>query len=169
MHMLLKSEFARLLREAVRVSRQSPGTEICGLLVDTGRHLRFVQTRNISRRLGGFAFSAREVRRVVAAVKASGQEVVGTFHSHPVGLPIPGPSDVEHSLDDSLMFLFDCIRKGGRLWSIRGGRAHPTRYGFVQRSHRPPNHSVERMGTSRSGHSQVVRHRRLVPAAHAEC
>ena len=112
MHMLLKSEFARLLREAVRVSQQSPGTEICGLLVDTGRHLRFVQTRNISRRRGGFAFSAQEVRRVVAAVKTSGQEVVCTFHSHPVGLPIPGPSDVEHAVDDSLMFLFDCIGRG---------------------------------------------------------
>jgi proteasome lid subunit RPN8/RPN11 len=143
MHMLLKSEFARLLREAVRVSRQSPGTEICGLLVDTGRRLRFVQTRNISRRRGGFAFSAQEVRRVVAAVKTSGQEVVGTFHSHPVGLPIPGPSDVEHAVDDSLMFLFDCIGRGGRLWSIRGGQAHPRRHGFAQRSHRLPNKRLE--------------------------
>ncbi len=98
MHMLLRSEFARLLREATRLSRQ--GTEICGLLIDTGRHLRFLQTRNISPRRGGFAFSPREVRRVVAELKTSGHEVVGTFHSHPVGLPAPGPSDIENAVDD---------------------------------------------------------------------
>jgi [CysO sulfur-carrier protein]-S-L-cysteine hydrolase len=136
MRMLLKSEFARLLRAAVRASRQRPGTEICGLLIDTGRHLRFVQTRNICRRRGGFAFSAPEVRRLVAAISSSGQEVVGTFHSHPVGLPSPGPSDVEHAVDDSLMFLFDCIGRRGRLWRIREGRAQPLRFGFAQRSRR---------------------------------
>jgi hypothetical protein len=31
------------------------------------------------------------------------------------------------------MFLFDCNGKGGRLWKIRGGRAHPLRYGFARR------------------------------------
>lgn len=139
MHMLLKAEFARLLREAARVSRETPGTEICGFLIDTGSHLRFVQTRNVCRRRGGFAFSAREVRRLVAAVRSSGQEVVGTFHSHPIGLPSPGPSDIEHAVDDSLMFLFDCIGGGGRLWRIRDGRAHPLRHGFAQRSRRSPD------------------------------
>jgi proteasome lid subunit RPN8/RPN11 len=143
MHMLLKSEFARLLREAVCVSQQRPGTEICGLLIDTGSRLRFVQTHNACRRPGSFAFSAPEVRRVIAAVSSSGQEVVGTFHSHPVGLPSPGPFDIENAVDDSLMFLFDCIDRGGRLWRIRKGRAHPLRYGFVQRSRRSPNQSRE--------------------------
>lgn len=139
MHMFLKSEFGRLLREAVRVSRRSPGAEICGLLIDTGSHLAFLQTRNVCGRRGGFAFSASEVRRVVATANTSGQEVVGTFHSHPVGLPTPGPSDIEHAVDNSLMFLFDCIGKAGRLWRIRDGRAHSLRYGFVQRGHRSPN------------------------------
>lgn len=135
MHILLKSEFTQLLREAVRVSRQRPGTEICGLLIDTGSHLEFVQTRNVCRRPGGFAFSAPEVRRVVAKVSNSGQEVVGTFHSHLVGLPSPSPSDIEHAVDDSSMFVFDCIGRGGRLWRIRDGAARPLRYGFVQEAH----------------------------------
>ena len=139
MHVFLKSEFGRFLREAVRVARRAPGTEICGLLVDTGLHLSFVQTRNASTREGSFAFSAPEVRRIVAATKLLGQEVVGTFHSHPVGVPIPGESDIAHAVDDSLMFLFDCIGRQGRLWRIRGGRAHPQAFGFVHPSLRPPN------------------------------
>lgn len=142
MHMLLKSEFERMLREAVRVSRQSPGTEICGLLIDTGSHLRFVQTRNVCRRRGGFAFSPPEVRKMVVAASSAGQEVVGTFHSHPVGLPSPGPSDIEHAVDGSLMFLFDCTGRSGRLWRIRDGGARPLRYRFAQRRPRSPNQAA---------------------------
>jgi len=167
--MLLKSEFAWLLREAVSVARQRPGTEICGLLVDTGSYLRFVPTRNVSRRRGGFAFSAPEVRQVVAAINTSGQEVVGTFHSHPVGLPTPGPSDIENTVDDSLMFIFDCTGKTGHLWKIRGGRARRLRHGFAQRSHRPSNKSMPRRGANRLAHLQFAHQRRLVPAAHTKC
>ena len=161
---MLKSEFARLLREAVRVSRQSPGTEICGLLIGTGGLITFVQTRNITRRRGGFAFSASEVRRVVASARTSGQEVIGTFHSHPVGLPTPGPSDIEHAVNGSLMFLFDCIGRGGRLWNIRDGRAHPLRCSFVQSGPRSPNHSME---SSRRHGDPLGAHEKSKRAIHA--
>jgi proteasome lid subunit RPN8/RPN11 len=168
MHVFLKSEFNWFLREAVRVSRQASGTEICGLLIDTGVHLSFLQTRNTSARVGSFAFSPAEVRRVVAATKVLGQEVVGTFHSHPVGVSIPGKLDIDYAVNDSLMFLFDCLGSDGRLWRIRGGRAHPLDFGFVHRSHRPPNHSMQRTGASRLAQSQSVRQRRLAPAADAD-
>lgn len=163
MHVFLKSEFDCLLREAVRASRRVSGTEICGLLVDTGIHLSFIQTRNTSARVGSFAFSPPEVRRIVAATKLLGQKVVGTFHSHPVGLPAPGKSDIEGAVDDSLLFLFDCLGRGGRLWSIRAGRAHPLRYCFVERD-RSPN-SMQRTGASRSAPFHFVAQRRPAPAA----
>lgn len=139
MHAFLKSEFHRLLREAVRVSRHVPGTEICGLLVDTGVHLSFIQTRNASARVGSFAFSPPEVRRIVAATKLLGQKVVGTFHSHPVGLPIPGKSDIYYADDDDLMFLFDCIGRDGQLWKIKSGKARRLDFGFLQVSRTSPN------------------------------
>jgi len=106
--------------------------EICGLIVHTGHQLAFVQTRNVSRRAGGFIFSCPDVRRIVAAAKVLGQEVVGTFHSHPAGLPIPGKSDIEHAVDDSLMFIFDCMDKCGRLWKIKKGKARNIKFGFLQ-------------------------------------
>ena len=118
-----KSEFSSFLREARRAHRETPGTEICGLIVDTGSHLSLVQTRNVSRRPGSFVLSRPDVRRVVADAKISGQEVVGTFHSHPAAPAIPGESDIANAVDDSLMLIFDCIARCGRLWSIRSGRA----------------------------------------------
>src|SRR5258706_4172301 len=80
MHLFVKSQFGRLLRDARGAARDIPGTEICGLLVDTGLHPSFVQTRNASPRIGSFVLSGPDVRRIVAATKVLRQEVVGTFH-----------------------------------------------------------------------------------------
>jgi desampylase len=141
MHLFLKSQYRRVLREARGSAGTIPGTEICGLLVDTGGFLAFVQTRNVSPRVGSFVLSRPDVRRIVAAVKALGQEIVGTFHSHPGGEPIPGASDIRHAVDNSLMFIFDCIGRGGRLWKIKGGRARRVAFGFVHAAQTTPNPS----------------------------
>ena len=133
MHRIDKAHYSQLLREACRMDHATPGVEICGLLVNTGHHLTFVQTRNILRRPGGFALSPVDVRRIVAAAAILGQEVVGTFHSHPAAPATPGKSDIEHAVDDSLMFLFDCIGKEGRLWKIKKGRARPLRVDFLDK------------------------------------
>ena len=132
MHRLDKTHYAKLLRQACRSAREAAGTEICGLIVDTGFHLSFVQTRNVSRRVGSFVLSRPDVRRIVAAAKILGQEVVGTFHSHPVGVPTPGRTDIVHAVDDSLMFIFDCTERKGCLWRINAGRARPLPFNFYQ-------------------------------------
>ena len=130
MRQFLKCQFDRVLREVRRIAGAAPGTEICGLLVDTGGFLSFVQTRNASPRVGSFILSRPDVRRIVDAVRVLGQEIVGTFHSHPGGEPIPGASDIRHAVDDSLMFIFDCIARDGQLWRLKGGKARRVAFGF---------------------------------------
>jgi len=105
------------------------------LIVDTGYHLVFVRTRNTSRRAGSFVLSSPDVRRIVATTKVLGQEVVGTFHSHPVATAAPGASDIEHAVDDSLMFIFDCNGREGRLWKIKKGKARNVKFDFLKHSH----------------------------------
>jgi proteasome lid subunit RPN8/RPN11 len=128
MHILDKHCYKRLLQKARNSSRQVAGSEICGLIIDTGSQLRLVETRNASRRLGSFTLSTPDVRRIASAVKVLGEEIVGTFHSHPVSEAKPGASDIAHALDDSLMFIFDCVGNTGRLWKIKSGKARPLRY-----------------------------------------
>jgi proteasome lid subunit RPN8/RPN11 len=128
MHTFSKSEFSNVLREACRAHRAVPGTEICGLIVDTGFHLSVVQARNVSRRSGSFVFSRPDVRRIVTAAEILDQKVVGTFHSHPAALAIPGASDIANAVDDSLMLIFDCVARTGRLWRIRSGRARELKF-----------------------------------------
>lgn len=131
MYFFEKGQFQKLLRQACNLARRKCGTEICGLIVDSGYHLKFVEPRNLSRRSGCFVFSKQDVRKIVAATKTLGQEVVGTFHSHPAALAVPGDSDIQNAVDDSLMFLFDCIGKTGRLWRIQKGRAKSIEFGFL--------------------------------------
>lgn len=133
MHLLDKSQYKRVLREACRSAWETDGSEICGLIIDTGCHLSFVTTRNVSSRAGGFVLSRPDVRRIAAGVKILGQEILGTFHSHPVGIAKPGKTDIEHAVDDSLMFIFECTAKRGALWRIKGGRARPLPFAFLRR------------------------------------
>ncbi|MFA6564543.1 MAG: Mov34/MPN/PAD-1 family protein [Verrucomicrobiia bacterium] len=126
-----KFQYSRLLSEARSAARKAPGAEICGLIVDTGHHLSFVLTRNVARRFGSFVLSRRDVRRVATAVKVLGQKIVGTFHSHPLSLAEPGTSDIKNTVDDSLMFIFDCIGRKGRLWRIKQGRARELKFRFI--------------------------------------
>ncbi len=123
MHTFGKSQFTGFLQEACRNARAVPGAEICGMIVDTGFHLSLVQVRNVSRRVGSFILSRPDVRRIVAATRILEQEVVGTFHSHPAAPAVPGKSDITNAVDDSLMLIFECTARCGRLWRIRGGRA----------------------------------------------
>jgi|LakMenEpi03Aug12_release.lakeMendotaPanAssembly.Ray.scaffolds.fasta_scaffold857706_1 proteasome lid subunit RPN8/RPN11 len=125
-----RCQFSSFLREARRAHRAVPGAEICGLIVDTGFHLSLVQARNASRRSGSFVFPRPDVRRIVKAAEVLGQEVVGTFHSHPVAPAIPGESDIANAVDNSLMLIFDCIACSGRLWRIRSGRAREVSFGM---------------------------------------
>jgi hypothetical protein len=83
---------------------------------------------------GVLHYQARIVRRIADAVKVLGQKIVGTFHSHPVGVATPGKTDIEHALDDSLMFIFDCIGREGRLWKVKGRRARRMRFGFLSKA-----------------------------------
>jgi proteasome lid subunit RPN8/RPN11 len=123
MHLLDKIQYRCFLREACRVAQNAPGREICGLIVDTGHYLSFVQTRNASRHAGSFVLLGSDTRRIVSAAKILKQNIVGTFHSHPAATATAGKTDIQHAVDDSLMFVFDCIAKEGRLWKIKNGVA----------------------------------------------
>ena len=132
MYFFDKSQYQKLLRKACNVARQNSGMEICGLIIHTDFHLKFVQTRNVSRKAGCFIFSKFDVRKIVTATKILNQEVVGTFHSHPTGLAVPGHSDIKYAVDNSLMFIFDCISKKGKLWRIHKGQARNMKFDFVR-------------------------------------
>jgi proteasome lid subunit RPN8/RPN11 len=134
MYLFVEANYVKFLQQACSSARKATGLEICGLIIDTSCHLSFVPTRNISRRAGSFVLSRQDVRQIVSAVKILGQEVVGTFHSHPVGIATPGKTDIKYAVDDSLMFIFDCTDRKGFLWKIKNGKARPLHFAFFKRA-----------------------------------
>lgn len=121
-----RDELESVIREAVATANDG-GREICGLLLARGRFLSIERLRNRRRRGGSWAFYARDVRRCVIGAQRGGANVVGTFHSHPVGFPEPGASDIAGVPDDSLMLVIDCIDRECGLWHIHSGKARRLR------------------------------------------
>lgn len=130
MHLFDKRQYRAMLKEARRVAQD--GTEVCGMIVDTGAHLSLVPVKNVSRRPGSFVLSAQDVRRIVRAAEVLGQNVVGTFHSHPAYFAKPGPSDIASAPDGSLLLILDCIGNEGALWRVKSERSRQLKFGFVQ-------------------------------------
>ncbi len=113
-------------------SARDGGCEVCGLLVDKGDFLELVQVRNKCKAGGGFAFYVGEVRAVQKRVAASGREIVGTFHSHPVGVAAPGRSDIRHAVDDSLMLICDVTGREWALWHIEQEKARAVEFSVLE-------------------------------------
>jgi proteasome lid subunit RPN8/RPN11 len=109
------------------------GREICGLLVSTSDVLVAVQTRNKARRKGSWSLYADDVRAAERRLSSPGDEIIGTFHSHPIGLAKPGPRDIETAPEDSLMLVIDCLDGSAQLWRIRRGRARNLAFAFQAR------------------------------------
>ncbi len=118
----LKSQFKKIQRHATRLSKVN-GTEVCGLILDNGFFFELVQVRNKSKSGGGFSFYSHEIRLLQKMARLIDHEIVGTLHSHPVGLPEPGTGDLSNAVDDSVMLIFDVMGRSACLWHVKNGKA----------------------------------------------
>ena len=117
----LKSQFETIQSESRRLARAG-GREKCGLILDNGYFLELIEVRNKIKGGGGFAFYYNDVRAISKWAALCKHHVVGSFHSHPVGLAEPGPSDLHNAVDESLMLIFDVVEGSGALWFIKNHR-----------------------------------------------
>jgi proteasome lid subunit RPN8/RPN11 len=126
----LRSQWDELRREAKRVA-DTKGGEICGLIIDNGSFFELVQVRNKRKTAGGFSFYFDEVRSLQKSAELCNKEIVGTFHSHPVGLAEPGPSDLRNANDDSIMLIFDVKGRTAQLWHIANQEGKHLKFSLI--------------------------------------
>jgi desampylase len=98
---------ATLIAEAARAAPD----ECCGLLLGQGLRIeRACPAANVaddpSRR---FEIDPYALLAVHKAARAGGPELIGYYHSHPEGHPLPSATDCEHASGD------------GRVWAIVAG------------------------------------------------
>jgi len=123
---IYRRKLQTILKRAIKVAKKD-GHEICGLIAANGRKLELIECRNKVKRGGSFAFYYGEVRKLVKETELLDQSIVGTFHSHPVSLAIPGESDIRNAEDDSLMLIIDCTNRNAKLWHIVNQKAKEVR------------------------------------------
>jgi len=138
-----KRNVATLALRAGRAAKKH--REICGLVVDHGAVIRLVETRNKSRRAGSFWIHGGDWKALEKAATLLGSRVIGTFHSHIVSPPVPGPGDIRGAIDGHVMLILD--GSSGRLvtWRIRGNRAYRLKH-EVRSYFAPKDLPIKRVG-----------------------
>ncbi|MBB4859880.1 proteasome lid subunit RPN8/RPN11 [Novosphingobium chloroacetimidivorans] len=98
---------ATLLEEAARAAPQ----ECCGVLLGKGERIdEALPAANVSTEpLVRFEIDPVTLFAAHKAERAGGAQVLGYYHSHPSGHPVPSATDCEHSTGDL------------RVWAIVGG------------------------------------------------
>lgn len=78
--------------EMIRAAATSPHAEVCGFI--TSRMKMFLVENTADDRQNNFSMSLANQRRAIEIISASGEEIVGVFHSHPKGSPHPSNRDM---------------------------------------------------------------------------
>ena len=98
---------ATLREEAARAAPE----ECCGLLLGQGETIgEAMLADNLAKdRLRRFEIDPMALLSAHKAARAGGQQVLGYFHSHPQGHPVPSATDCDHASGDD------------RVWAIVAG------------------------------------------------
>ncbi len=85
-------------------ARAEAPRECCGLLVGVpGRIREARRARNAAVGVTRFLVHPEDHFAAIREARASGQQVLGAYHSHPNGSPIPSPTDIERADDPAFL------------------------------------------------------------------
>jgi proteasome lid subunit RPN8/RPN11 len=123
-NVILASEHrAQLEREA----REALPRECCGLIEGVREHSDIRVTalhpaRNLSPHADAFAIDPEEQFRLLRALRGTGHEILGCYHSHPGGGADPSERDRDGAGEDGSLWLIagggdDAFELGAYIWS----------------------------------------------------
>ncbi|MGY4398396.1 proteasome lid subunit RPN8/RPN11 [Sphingomonas sp. UYAg733] len=112
-----------LLRRLLNEARASPDTEICGLLFGSPERIETAEpAANVAAdpaRL--FELDPAALFAAHRAARAGGARMIGHYHSHPLGRPVPSSRDAEGAMGDGTYWLILTVEEA-RLWrSVAAG------------------------------------------------
>lgn len=113
---------ARLLAAAAA----SPDVEICGLLFGTpARIVDALACRNVAPD-PRTAFEVDPAALIAAhrAARGGGPAIVGCYHSHPNGAPLPSPRDAAAAAPDGSVWVIICASDIGCFRAVEDGEYH---------------------------------------------
>lgn len=109
-------------------AREEAPRECCGLLLGE-RHaiVRSVRARNLNAMATRYLIDPEDHFAAIRSARADGLEVVGAYHSHPSGAPIPSATDVAeaNSGSDFLYVIVSLVNDDVRAYRIDAGVYKP--------------------------------------------
>ncbi|WP_380780710.1 M67 family metallopeptidase [Sphingomonas sp. R86520] len=98
---------SELLARLVAAADASPNAEVCGLLFGTARRIEAAEACANVADDPARAFEIDPVALFAAYRRArvGGAPVIGHYHSHPSGLPVPSPRDAAQAMGDGAVWV----------------------------------------------------------------
>ncbi|WP_375194707.1 Mov34/MPN/PAD-1 family protein [Sphingobium sp.] len=125
----MKVQISRVLLEQIMSKAAADPNEVCGLLMgDAGRIAGIRSAANVaSDPARHFELDPAVLIAAHRAARAGGERIVGHYHSHPSGVPVPSATDAASAAADGSLWL---IAGGGvaRLWIATAGEAGKVRF-----------------------------------------
>jgi proteasome lid subunit RPN8/RPN11 len=112
---LPRRELHRLHRCAF-IAQQRDHREVCGVVVANDNNqlsIRFLKNQNKSPYK--YQLPRSVIKKLARTIKPP-QNVLCTFHSHPVSEAIPGPRDIELAFFNNIELIYDVCGRTAKLW-----------------------------------------------------
>jgi proteasome lid subunit RPN8/RPN11 len=108
------------VREMISHAQSALPNEACGLLGGSAGRVQAVYPgANAERSPVRYRMEPKEQLRAMDAIGLAGGDVVGIFHSHPQGPPVPSPTDLAQAYYPQAVYIILARQESGE-WQIRG-------------------------------------------------
>lgn len=108
------------LREIIAHCQREAPNEACGFLSGLGGRVAAVHAMtNIEPSPTSFLMDPREQIKVFRELDARGEELVGIYHSHPIGRPFPSRKDVEMAFYPESYYVIVSLEDGVEVRAFR--------------------------------------------------
>ncbi len=106
-------------RAEARRAKQAGNREVCGALVRSGDgSLALCFADNDSHVPHSFQISHGSLSQMREVAGMTSAALVGSFHSHPSGIAVPGEADLQGEAVNNLMMIHSCLTGRIRLWKV---------------------------------------------------
>ncbi len=107
-------------------AREEAPRECCGLLIGAGESvLRTARAKNLDTSGTRYSIDPEDHFRAIRSARADRLEVIGAYHSHPKGTPVPSLTDIReaNSGSDFLYVIVSPVDEDVRAYRIDQGQA----------------------------------------------
>ncbi len=115
---------APVFADMIAHAREEAPRECCGLLIGTPDSVvRSFRAKNLAPGATRYFIDPHDHFRALRLARAEGRQVIGAYHSHPAGDPVPSATDIAEANSGSefVYVIVSLVKEDVRAYRIDGG------------------------------------------------